>query len=216
MSLETKVLLGQGGIGFHGHDAAAVAMLAELQGLNISLLTGAGANTKIDLAAIRSEDTIVGAINNNAGTLTDIKAAASIVDVRATGTVTVGTVAAGDTVTVAGLTYTLVANDAVVQAHDKSKVKVGASANDCAANLAAAINAREASRSAQQVSASVLTNVVTVTAIAEGTSGNALTLAETGNTFAVSGATLAGGTATGGIKFTGVTNQVILFWFNKR
>ena len=82
--------------------------------------------------------------------------------------------------------------------------------------LAAAINAREASRSAQQVSASVNTNVVTVTAIAEGTSGNALTLAETGNTFTVSGATLSGGTATGGIKSTSITNQVILFWFNKR
>ena len=214
--MEQNSQLGKGGAGLSTAELVnAATMLKELQGLNVSLLAGAAANTTIALAAIRKEDTIIAALNNSTGTLTNILANVTINDVRASGTVAVGTVAAGDTVVVAGLPYTLVANNTVVAANDYSKVKVGASANGCAANLAAAINARESNRT-QQVSASVSTNTVTVTAVAEGVGGNAIALTETGNTFTVSGATLAGGTATGGIKSTSATNQVLLFWFDKK
>ena len=216
MSLVQNTQLGAGGAGFQGSGPdSAVAILKELQGLNVSLLAGALADTKIDLAAIRSEDTIIAALNNNAGTITDIASTLSIVDVRASGTVTVGASTAGHTCTVAGLVYTLVASDTVLAPTEYHKVKIGGTTDATAANLAAAINAREAARTAQVV-ASVVGSVVTITAVAEGTGGNALTLAEVGNTFTVSGATLAGGTATGGIKSSGATNQVILFWFNKR
>lgn len=216
MSLIQNTQLGAGGAGFQGSGAdSAAAMLKELQGLNVSLLAGALANTKIDLAAIRSEDTIVAALNNNAGTITDIASSLSIVDLRATGTITVGTEVEGDTVSVAGLVYTLVLGTATVEPHEYNKVKIGADADATAANLAAAINAREAARNSQ-VSAVAATNVVTVTAVAEGTGGNAIALVEVGTSFTVSGATLTGGSATGGIKSTGVTNQVILFWFNKQ
>lgn len=216
--LENLNGLGVGGAKVSGGVTPNLATaLAELQGLNILLLAGAAANTKINLAAIRSEDTIVAAFNNNAGTLTDITGTMSIDDTRASGTVSVGATAAGDTVTVAGLTYTLVANGTNVAAGDYTKVKVGASATDCATNLAAAINARESRRNtAQQVTASAATTTVTVRAVVDGTAGNSIALAEVGNTFTVSGATLANGTATGGVRSTGVTNQIMLFWYNKR
>lgn len=216
MSFEQNAQLGKGGAGLSAAEAVnAATMLKELQGLSIDLLAGAAANTTLALAAIRQEDTIVKALNNNAGAITDITANISINDCRAFGTVTVGTVVAGDTVTVAGLLYTLVSNVTVVAPGDYSKVKVGASANDVAANLAAAINARESNRT-QQVLATASTNVVTVRAVAEGVAGNSIALVEVGTTFTLSGAVLSGGTATGGIKSTSVTNQVILFWFNKK
>ncbi len=214
--LENLKNLGSGGAGLvPGVSPNLVTALTELQGLTISVLAGAGANTKINVAALRSEDTILAALNNNAGTITDVTGSVTIEDVRASGTVSVGTVAAGDTVSVAGLTYTLVSNPTVIAQGDYSKVKVGASATECAANLAAAINAREANRN-QVVLASAATTTVTVRAVAEGTGGNSVALAETGNTFTISGATLAGGTATGGIKVSSITNQVLLFWFNKK
>ena len=194
-----------------------LAILREIRGLGFTLVAGAAANTKINVAAIRQEDTILFGMNNNAGTLTDITANLSIVDLHASGTVTVGTRAAGDTVTVNGRVYTLVAVDTVIGENDFSKVSVGASANECAANLAEAINAREKQQlNGGQVRATVATNVVTVTAIVEGVAGNAYTLAETGNTFTVSGATLSGGNATGGIKSTSATNQILLVWYNKQ
>lgn len=202
------------GLAAAGAGVDALAAIAELQGLNVTLLPGKGAGVKNDLAAIRMEDTIVAALNNNAGTITDVKATTSIVDVRASGTITCTSVAAGDTVTVAGRTYTAVANAAAVTDPLKQFSISGSDAADAAA-LAAAINARESNLDTSVVSASVNSNVVTVTAVAEGTGGNAITLAKTGAP-AISGATLANGTATGGISVVGVTNQVILFWFNKK
>ncbi len=51
------------GLAASGIGADALAALVELQGLNISLLAGAGAGVKIPLAAIRPEDTIIAALN---------------------------------------------------------------------------------------------------------------------------------------------------------
>lgn len=216
MALEQNTQLGVGGAGMQGNAPGSVAaMVKELQGFSVALLAGAAANTTIPLAAIRKEDTVISALNNSAGTITDITANISINSVNASGTVTAGTVVAGDTVTIAGLTYTLVSNPTVIAAGDYSKVKVGASATDAATNLAAAVNAREGSRTAL-VTATSAVAVVTITAVAEGVAGNSIALTEVGTTFTVSGAVLAGGTATGGIKSTSVTNQVILYWFNKK
>lgn len=216
MALEQNTQLGVGGAGMQGNAPGSVAaMVKELQGFSVSLLAGAAANTTIPLAAIRKEDTVISALNNSAGTLTDITANISINSVNASGTVTAGTVVAGDTVTIAGLTYTLVSNPTVIAAGDYSKVKVGASATEAATNLAAAVNAREGSRTALVIATSAVA-VVTITAVAEGVAGNSIALTEVGTTFTVSGAVLAGGTATGGIKSTSVTNQVILYWFNKK
>lgn len=216
MSLDQNPMLGHGGTGFQGTgEGSAAQAIKELQGLRVSVLTGAAANTKINLADIRQRDTILSALNNNAGAITDVTGTVTIEDLRAKGTITVGTAAANDTVVVAGQTFTLVAAATVVDQADYATVKIGANANETAANLAAAINKWQACKNVATVSASATTNVVTVTAVAEGTAGNAITLVETGSSFTISGATLAGGSATGGIKSTGATNTLILFWFDK-
>ena len=213
MSLEALSKLGIGGTGLNGQGAESVfAALREVQGLTMSVLAGAAANTKINLAAIRSEDTIVGALNNNAGTITDIKADVTVEDVRASGTVTfTGAAVADETITVNGKVYT--AKAAVTDT--MTQFPVTATVATAAAALAAAINAREAN-ALNEVTASSNAGVVTVRATAEGTGGNAITLVEGATNVAVSGAVLSGGTATGGIKSSSITNQVILLWFNKK
>ena len=211
--LETITHLGKGGAGMHGQGpGTAAAAIKELQGLSIELLAGAAANTKINVAAIRQEDTIVKALNNNAGTLTDITGTVSIDDPRAVGTITLSGVTAGQTVTVDGLVYTAVAGTAA----NSSEFSVAGDDTADAAALAAAINARENARDTQKVTATSAVAVVTVKAVADGTAGNAIPLVKSGAGITLSGAVLAGGTATGGIRSTGATNQIVLFWFNKK
>jgi hypothetical protein len=212
MTLEVNANLGKGGAGMQGQGpGTAHAMLTELQGLTQSLLAGVGANTKIDLAAIRLEDTIIGALNNNAGTITDVLSTLSIVDVRASGTLTFVSAVAGNTATVNGKLYTAVAG---VPANT-TQFSIDTSDTATAASLAAAINERE-KNDANAIFATSALGVVTVRATAEGTGGNAITLAKVGAPITLSAGTLAGGTLTGGIQSTGATNQVILTWFNKK
>lgn len=188
----------------------------ELQGLTLSLLAGANANTKIDLAAIRQKHKIVSALNNNAGTITDITASISVEELKASGTLTCASVAANDVCVVNGVTYTAKAAPATA-----TQFKVEATDNAQAATLAKCINDYEnryagSAQNVAKVVATVVNAVVTIKAKDEGTAGNALTLTGTAVRLAASGAgTLAGGSATGGIKSTGATNQVILLWMNK-
>ncbi len=188
-----------------------VPAVNELQGLNVSLFTGGNADTKFDVAAIRSEDTIIACLNNNAGTITDVASTMSINALNALGTLTLDTVVEDETATVQGVVYTF--KDAPTSAH--TSVDVGASDTISAANLAAAINAVEHGPSgARRFTATSAVAVVTITATAEGTAGNAYTIV--GDTqITASAGTLAGGTATGGVQSTGATNQLIMFWFNK-
>lgn len=216
MALEQNSQLGRGGVGMHGNGAGTAAKaINELQSLKVSLVTGGSANAALTLAGIRPVDTVLSALNNNGGTITDVTGTISIISLQAAGTVTVGTAVAGDSATVAGTEYTLVLGTATVEAHDYSKVKIGATATITAANLAAAINLRETNRGNSLVRATSAAAVVTVTAAAEGTSGNSIALVETGTSFTVSGATLTGGAASAGIKSTGATNQLIVFWYDK-
>lgn len=190
------------------------SILRELQSLKITPVAGAGAaNTKINIAAIRQEDTIVSVIGLEGGNFVDRTSVTTIANTKATGTITVGTEAAGDTVTVAGTVYT--ARDTLTGTGNE--FLIAALPADTAVNLAAAINYAE-DRATNAVRATAATNVVTVTAVADGTAGNALTLAETGSSFTVSGATLAGGTATGGILINADTTgeQLLVFWYNKQ
>lgn len=212
--LEAISQLGAGGAGYQGQEpGSAYAAIRELQGLSIDLLAGVAANTKINVAAIRPEDTVLKALNNNAGTITDISGTVTIDDPRATGTITLSGVTAGQTVTVDGLVYTAVTGTAA----NFTQFSIdGATDTLDAAALAAAINARENARDTQKVTATPAAAVVTVRALADGTAGNSIPLVKNGAGITVSGAALAGGTATGGIRSTGVTNQVILFWFNKK
>ena len=216
MPLDQNSLLGQGGIGMHGTgEGTAAQAIKELQSLRIAVVTGAAANTKLAVADIRQRDTVLSALNNNAGAITDVTGTITIDDLRAKGTITVGTAVAADTVTVAGKTFTLVATIPGVDNPDYTLVKIGATAAETAANLAAAVNKWQSCLNVATVIATAATNVVTITAVAEGVAGNAITLVKVGTSFTVSGAVLAGGNATGGIRSSGITNSLILFWFDK-
>ncbi|MCK5307021.1 MAG: hypothetical protein KAJ73_00280 [Zetaproteobacteria bacterium] len=214
MPLSTNAQLGHGGAGFQGDGPeSAAAMIKELQGLNIELLAGAAADTKIDVAAIRDEDTVLKALNNAAGTITDITGTISIEDLVASGTLTGTTVVATDNVTVNGMVYTFQAGAPV----SYGQVQVGGSDDDSMANLADAINAYEGSigKGGADVSAVAVTTVVTVSAVVAGAVGNAIDISSGQGSIVASGATLADGSDTGGIQSTGITDQVILFWYNK-
>ena len=215
--MELNKQLGQGGAGMHTTaPGSAAEALKALFGLRVSLVTGGAANAKLALADIRPGDTILAAHNNNSGAFTDVTASTTIDNPNATGTVTVGAATAGDSVTIAGLTYTLVAPGTAIDAGDMTKLALvgGQTAAVLAGRLAALVNAREDNRTSK-VKARANAAVITLTAVEEGTVGNAVALAETGNTFTISGATLTGGTNTGGIKVNATTNQVVLYWLKK-
>lgn len=214
--MELNKQLGQGGAGMHTTaPGSAAEALKALFGLKVSLIAGAAAGTKLNLADIRPGDVILAAHNNNSGALTDIASTLAIVNPNAKGTVTLGTLAAGDSVTIAGLTYTLVVEGTKIADGDMSKLAMAdESATATAVRLAALINAREGNRTSK-VTASPAAAVITLTAVEEGTAGNSVALAETGSSFTISGATLTGGTVTGGITSSAVTNQIVLYWLKK-
>lgn len=189
-----------------------VKAVMELQGFKVSVVSGAAADTKIDIADIRQSDTVLSAVNFNSGVPSDVTADVSIVDVRASGTLTVdAAVADGDTAAVDGVTYTFKATPGVAY----TDVQLGADENESAANLAAAINGNEGGPGAQnRFFATANGAVVTITYRDEGTAGNAIALAGSANVTA-SGASLTGGTNTGGIKVASVTNDLLVYWYKK-
>jgi len=211
----TNKLLGDGGVGLNDQAGKAIR---ELQGMRVAIVAGASANAQINIAAIRTEDTVLSVIESAAGVLTDRTSTTSIVDLRATGTITVGAVVADNTVTVRGVVYTYKAAPASLQ---QVKLTLG-DANANAAALAAAVNAYErryggSGWTVPLVLATVATNVVTITAVVEGTTANAYTIASNSANAVASAATLAGGSATGGIKNSVDTtgDSLIVIWFNK-
>lgn len=185
-------------------------ILKELQGLKVDTLVGAASSTPIALAAIRPEDTIVAVLEvvATSAAVNDRLGATTITDLRATGTLTVGSQpAAAAQITVAGKVYTFrAAADPM-----KNEITIGASTNATAANIAAKLATADVS-----IVTSVSTNVVTVKAAAEGVAGNAFTLVGVAGVTASAG-TLAGGAATGSIAVSAVTtgNKLIVIWFNK-
>lgn len=221
---QISALLGHGGVGFNDK---LPKVIKELAGLNVSVVDGAAAGTAMDIAAIRDGDTILAAVNfaDAGGAPVDDAANITIQSCKAKGTITLANAvpAAGDTVTVRGVVYTFkAANTLTANTH----VLIGATLAATATNLAAVINAYEsawlgnAGQRVPLVIASADNAVVTITAINEGTAANDYTLAKTfatGANCSVSGAKLAGGTATGSIKST--TNlsaaTLLVFWFNK-
>lgn len=114
---------------------------------------------------------------------------ADLMEHAAEGSITVGTEVNGDTVVIDGSTLTVAA-----AAANESEVTHGATPADTATNLAAKINAH--SVISTKVTAAVdgaVTTKVNLTSIAKTSDANGLTLAETGTTFTISGATLTGG-----------------------
>jgi len=195
------------------------AALNELQGINVAVLAGGAAYAKLDLAAIRTEDTIVSAVIHQAtGLPVDDTANVSILALYAVGTLTGTSVVADNTVTVNSNVYTF--KVAPVSLGD---VALGADDDEAMLNLAAAINSVESAyvnglgENADVVAVAV-TNAVTVIATTEGTAGNAIDTVSGQGTIVASGATLTGGTDTGGVSTPTDTagKSVVLTWFNKQ
>lgn len=110
--------------------------------------------------------------------------------VAASGTIEVVNAAAPESVTVGGIVYSFVA--AIEDPYD---VLVGADDSETAANFAAAVNGGVIGTPAHPfVTATVVGDTVTVTAIIPGMSGNDVDLSTDGDDIVVSGATLEGGT----------------------
>jgi len=209
MSLEPiSPLFGQGGTGI----PQLGAILKELQGLSFSLVTGGSANAKFDVADMRLGDTVAFALNNNAGTLSDVTSTVSIVGTHASGTITVGSLQANDSVVVNGKTYVAKAAPA-----GALEFKIGTSAALSAANLAAAIekNERKLGQDLSDVIVSVNSAVITIRARVDGVAGNDIVLTGSTRLVVTGSGTLTGGTATGGIKSSGATNQLLIVWYKK-
>jgi hypothetical protein len=227
-----------GSLGYGGqqlnHDLPQI--LIELQGLTVSgPLAGVGASAALAVAdngGIDIQDTLLKVLLFNPGSIsqsgttpfavtavapswTDITATTSIVDLRATGTLTVGAVAAADAVSVNGRVYTFAAlsvNNSTNVA--PGVVPIGTTTTITAANLAKAINSQDDS-----LVCTSSANVVTVKAYAEGVAGNsiALSVAASNAHVAKSGALLTGGSATNAVLSTTATTggQVFVTWFKK-
>lgn len=68
MTLATNPQLGNGGTGMQGSDPKSAAyMIKELQGLTTVVVAGAGANTNIAIAGIKTTDTIQSCLEFAAG-----------------------------------------------------------------------------------------------------------------------------------------------------
>ena len=189
-----------------------VKAVMELQNFRVSVVSGAAADTKIDIADIRINDTILSVIDFNGGTPSDVTQNVSIVDVRASGTLTIASgIADGDSCQVDGVTYTFKANPGSAY----TDVQLGSTPSESAANLAKAINGYEGSPGRpNRFYATSDANVVTVTYREEGSAGNSIAL-QGGTHTTASGSTLSGGTTTGGIKVSSVTNNLIVLWYKK-
>jgi len=118
---------------------------------------------------------------------------------NATGTVTVATPLANDTVTINGLVYTAVAG---VKA-DNTEFSIDGTDTETATDLAASVNADTRTGTLGDVSATSAAAVVTLTQyVVKGAAGDPTTLASSGGTLTVSGATFSGGITFGTYDLT--------------
>jgi hypothetical protein len=187
--------------------------ILELQGLHITLLGGANANTPIPVVqGIDSQDTILTALTLNGGVLADVTVDTTIVDLQAKATLTLAGVIAGDVVVIAGTTFTFRAPN--FNNVPPGVVPLGATDTISATNLASAISNQN-----QALEATSVGPVVTVLADTEGVAGNAATLSVAGSNGHItdSGAAFTGGSVANAINISVATNggQVLLFWFKK-
>lgn len=175
-----------------GNPAELHKIVRELQGLRSTLVDGAAAGTKMNIAAMRTEDTILSAVvlADTWAAPTDDTANITIQPTKASGTITIsGNPVADETVTVNGTVYTWKATPTA-----KTHVKITAGDNTAmAAALAAAINAYEnrfetalhgdGNHVGKVVATSAL-GVVTVTSVEDG-AGSGPTVTDTGTTITI-------------------------------
>lgn len=195
-----------------GGDSNTPALIEAL-GLNVLLVVGSVAGAKIDIPRIRAGDTIVSAINNKSGDMTDITGTITIDQLKATGTITVDGAVGGESFEVNGMGYTISEKGV----HAYCDVQVGANDAETATGIVNAINGYEDSfeGGGNAVKASSDGHVVTVMAGAEGEGGDSITISSDDDGLVASGATLTGGSSVGGISSSVETNQLLVHWFKK-
>lgn len=178
MSFETK----------RGMHPSVKKAITELQGLRSDLVAGAAADINAAVAEIKTEDTLVSAINNNAGTLTVVDIAdITIADGFARGSAIFSSVIATDVLIVNGLTYTAVngvkANDTEFSADGSDDLSV--------TDLVDSITTRDP----VDVVAIANADTIEITAVVEGTAGNSITFSSPDSTITETGSgTLINGT----------------------
>ncbi|MCA7953854.1 DUF3383 family protein [Burkholderia seminalis] len=159
--------------------------------LNFSGVSNLNGVASIVQAALASYATVVWT-----GSQFQVTSKSSGIGAAASGTITLtANPAANDTVTINGTAVTFVA-----AAPAGSQVLIGANAAATAANLQAFL-AASADANLSQCSYATVGTVTTVTAIALGNAGNAITLAKSSTAITLSGATLAGGVAASTVSY---------------
>jgi hypothetical protein len=211
------------GFGGTGIPDAMPQAIAELQGMRLSVVTGAAAGTVVPVTGMDPEDHIGAVVNLT--DLVDVALNTITIGARnASATITCLTTAVdGDKVTVNGKAYTF--KDVVVHTSYNTPPGVvpiditpsGSNPNEMASRLAKAIMSGDSTLTA---SVAVGTpTIVTVKVRQPGTAGNSYTLAETGNAVTISGATFTGGTAAGSSGFSSsvslAAKKLLVLWYDK-
>lgn len=191
------------------HPSDTQQAIRELQGLRMSVVAGTTAGTKMNIAAMRPEDTIV-SVCDNPPTIADDAANCTPSSNRATGTLTVAAATEADTCVVNGVTYTF--KTTPTQA-THVKVTVGNNTTMATA-LAATINAYECRRlstgnfNTPTVTATSNAAVVTVSSAAVGT-GSGPVVTEAGSEITVVSTDPGAVTATCIVAITDVTTITV-------
>ena len=210
-------------LGFGGSGVPDILpkAVAELQGMKMQFVDGAAAGTVIPVPGMDSEDHIGSVLNMTDSTTVDVSTL-TVASRNAKATITCLTPATdGDSVTVNGKKYTI--KDVVVNPSYNAPpftvpIDIGnagvTDVNKFAQTLAKAIMSGDSSLTAEASGAAV-----TVRVRQPGTAGNATTLAKTGTSVNISGATFAGGTAEGGSGFTSSASlagkKLLVVWYDK-
>lgn len=176
------------------HPSVKNAM-REMQGLRVSLVAGASAGINAAVAEIKGEDTLITAFNHDGSQVITDRAVSTltIADAFARGSAVFATVIATDILIVNALTYTGVAG----AKSDNTEFSVDTSDEAAVIDLADSINTRDGAN----VVAVANGDTIEITAVLEGTGGNALTFSSPDTTITETGAgTLINGT---GVKANG-------------
>lgn len=179
---------------FTGDRRLSLMSIAKLlYGLNHGSEYRQGANyVQVQSSVVAASATATPALVVNADSVTIAGTAITATQRRATGTLTAATAIAGNTCVINGVTFTG-ADGAVVPGDATFSVDTGNT--ETATSLAAQINAYASPLLSGIAAAKSASAVVTVYAVNQGTSGNAITLVGTVTTLAASGALLTGGAA---------------------
>ena len=180
------------------------AIIRELSGYTVTQVAGAAAGTKMDIAAMRTEDTLLAVLAADAS-IADDKANCTIQGTKASGTLTVATVVNGSACVVGLTTYTFRTTPTAYSA-TAVDLPIAGTDNANAAALCNAINAIEsryngAAARTPNVVATVLNAVVTVTSTTDG-AGNAPIVTGTATVLAATNS----GTATATLTCATVVN----------